>query len=339
MAAEISSSLVGRTVDDAYRIDALLGEGAVGAVYRAVELSTGRVLALKQWSASALDDQVRGRFLRETKALDTLDHPNIVKVLGHGVVDSVPYVVLEYLEGQTVDALLQNGEPLEVELALDIARQALSAIAYAHEHNVVHRDLKPENIFLARDAAGRSTVKILDYGLAKFMKPSGDPTKDTTLTSTGMVVGSPLYMPPEQAAGSSVDLPVDVYAMGCVLFEMLTGRTPFGGESRVELLTAHLRDPIPKLADFRKGMRVAKELQALIDQALAKKQTERYPHASAMLAALERVPAHPIVVADSALQAGPGVPPESGSHPGSWLLLAVGAAVLAAALLVLALMR
>src|SRR4051812_6849082 len=115
MAAGATNSLIGRTVDDRYRIDALLGEGAVGAVYRVLELSTGRVRALKRWNASALDPQVRDRFLRETNALDTLDHPNIVKVLAAGIVDRVPYMVLEYLEGQTVDALLRNGEPLELE--------------------------------------------------------------------------------------------------------------------------------------------------------------------------------------------------------------------------------
>ncbi|HEX7481721.1 MAG TPA: hypothetical protein VF331_28200 [Polyangiales bacterium] len=159
------------------------------------------------------------------------------------------------------------------------------------------------------------------------------------MTNSGMVVGTPLYMPPEQAAGSSVDLPVDVYAMGCVLFEMLTGRPPFVGESRVALLTAHLRDPIPKLADVRKGMRVAPELQTVIDQALAKKQTERYPNAGAMLAALERVPAHPIVVADGRVPSGPAVAPENASRPISWWRLAAGAVVLVAAVLLFALMR
>jgi serine/threonine protein kinase len=341
MAAEAPNSLVGRTVNDLYRIEALLGEGAVAAVYRVVELSTGRVLALKRWNVSALDAEVRGRFLRETNALDTLDHPNIVKVFAHGMVDNVPYMVLEYLEGQTVEALLHKGGPLQLELALEIARQALAAIAYAHQHNVVHRDLKPENIFLTKQAGERPQVKILDYGLAKFMAPTGDPNKDKTLTSSGMVVGTPLYMPPEQATGVSVDLPVDVYAMGCVLFEMLTGRLPFEGESRLELLTAHMRDPVPRLETVCKGMRVAPALQALIDRALAKKQTERYPHAGAMLAALELVPAHSIVAAyDAAVQVGARPPQAGGLRQGSsWLLLAVGVVVLVAVGLVFQLMR
>jgi serine/threonine-protein kinase len=336
MAADSSTSLIGRTIDERYRVDALLGEGAVGAVYRVVELSTGRVCALKQWNASALDPQVRGRFLRETNALDTLDHPNIVKVFAAGMVDRVPYMVLEYLEGQTVDALLAKGEPLEVGLALDIARQALTAIAHAHQHNVVHRDLKPENIFLTKCAGKRPQVKILDYGLAKFMTATGDPIKDKTLTSTGMVVGTPLYMPPEQATGASVDLPVDVYAMGCVLFEMLTGRLPFQGESRFELLTAHMRDPIPRLESVCPGMRVAPALQALIDRALAKKQTERYPHAGAMLAALERLPVDPIV---AIRQVGQHTPQVGDVRRGPWLLLAVGLVVLVAVGVIFQFMR
>jgi serine/threonine-protein kinase len=340
MAAGATNSLIGRTVDDRYRIDALLGEGAVGAVYRVLELSTGHVRALKQWNASVLDPQVRGRFQRETNALDTLDHPNIVKVLAAGIFDRVPYMVLEYLEGQTVDALLRNGEPLEVELALEIGRQALTAIAYAHRHNVVHRDLKPENIFLTKQAGEWPQVKILDYGLAKFMMATGDPTKDKTLTSTGMVVGTPLYMPPEQAMGASVDLPADVYAMGCVLFEMLTGRVPFQGGSRFELVRAHMGDPIPKLEDVCPGIRVAPALQALIDRALAKKQTERYPHAGAMLAALESLPAEPIVAAsDPPEPVGQRTPSDLRRGRGPWLLLAVGIVVLATAGVVIQLLR
>jgi serine/threonine-protein kinase len=287
--------LVGTVGDGRYHIEALLGEGSVGAVYRAVDILTGRTVALKQWHSMTLNEEVRGRFMREATALATLDHPNIVSVAGHGFMEGVPYVALEYLEGKTVEAMIAGGTPLEPALAFELARQALTAIAYAHEHEVVHRDLKPENIFVARDAEGRPHVKILDYGLAKFMShESGAASATTPLTATGMMIGTPLYMPPEQAAGSSVDHAVDVYAMGCVLFEMLTGRPPYLATTNVELITMHLRAPIPKLAEAMPGMEVAPELQALIDAALAKKQTERIPNAGAMLKVLNALPAEPI---------------------------------------------
>ena len=300
-------SIVGEVLDGRYRVDAVLGQGAVGAVYRATDLEAGRQVALKQWRSGRIDEQVRGRFLREATALDTLDHPGIVKVFGHGFTDGVPYVALEYLEGETLEALVSQGKPLDTALAFELARQALAAVAYAHKRDLVHRDLKPENIFIGRDGSGAPRVKILDYGLAKFMQPGQDPTKGAALTMTGMVMGTPLYMPPEQAAGSSVDLPVDVYALGCVLFEMLSGRPPFLGETNLELLSAHLRAPIPKLEAARPDVVVVPELQALLDRAMAKKQTERFPSAGAMLAALEAVPQP--AIAPRAVPAPPAAPP------------------------------
>lgn len=284
-------SMLGKVLEERYRIDATLGRGAIGAVYLATDLESGQQVALKQWRAERVTDQARGRFVREATALQTLDHPGIVKVLGHGVTDGVPYVVLEYLEGETVEAMIAGGKALAPELALEIVRQALSAVAYAHKQDVVHRDLKPENLFAQRDQSGALHVKVLDYGLAKFMQPEQDPTKGVALTMAGMIMGTPLYMPPEQAAGSSVDLPVDVYALGCVLFELLSGRPPYLAQTNLELLSAHLRAPIPKLADARPDLLVAPELQALLDRALAKKQTERFPNAGAMLVALDALPA------------------------------------------------
>ncbi len=293
-----SDLLVGSNGDGPYRIEAALGEGSVGAVYRALDLTTGQRVALKQWHANMLNEEVRARFLREATALTALDHPNIVKVVGHGFAEGVPYVALEYLEGQTVESMLTGGKPLAPALAFELARQALSGIAYAHALQVVHRDLKPENIFVTRDASDASAppqIKILDYGLAKFMSPTSElGSGSTPLTATGMMIGTPLYMPPEQAAGSSVDLAVDVYSMGCVLFEMLSGRPPYLFDSNLELMNAHLRAPIPQLADALSGMRIAPELQALLDRALAKKQTERFPNAGAMLQALNVLPPNPI---------------------------------------------
>jgi eukaryotic-like serine/threonine-protein kinase len=283
-------SIVGQVLDGRYRVDAVLGTGAVGAVYRATDLESGQVVALKQWHAGRIDEQVHGRFLREAAVLDALDHPGIVKVIGHGFVDKVPYVALEYLDGETLESLVTQGKPLEPALAFEITRQALAAVAYAHDRDVVHRDLKPENIFLARNGTGAVQVKILDYGLAKFMQPAHDPNKGVALTMTGMIMGTPLYMPPEQAAGSSVDLAVDVYALGCVCFEMLAGRPPFLAETNLELLGAHLRAPIPQLAEALPELEIAPALQALIDRAMAKKQTERFPNARAMLEALQSIP-------------------------------------------------
>jgi serine/threonine protein kinase len=287
-------SMVGNVLGERYRIDAALGSGAVGAVYLATDLQNRQQVALKQWRAERLTDQTRGRFVREASALQALDHPGIVKVLDHGVNDGVPFVVLEYLDGQTVEAMIGDGKPLAVELALEIVRQALTAVAYAHEQDVVHRDLKPENLFVRRTEDGSLQVKVLDYGLAKFMQPERDPTKGVALTMAGMIMGTPLYMPPEQAAGSQVDLPVDVYALGCVLFELLSGRPPYLANTNLELLSAHLRAPIPKLGDARPDLLVAPELQALLERALAKKQTERFAHAGAMLAALVALP-QPVV--------------------------------------------
>ena len=328
MVEQDARSLIGAVGDGRYRIEKLLGEGSVGAVYRAVDEESGQVVALKQWHAGMLNDEIRGRFMREARALATLDHPNIVKVVGHGFVGGVPYVVLEYLEGETVEALLRGGKPIDPELAFELMRQALAGIAYAHAQHVVHRDLKPENIFVMRDANKRPVVKILDYGLAKFMSlEHSSSSAQTPLTAAGMMIGTPLYMPPEQAAGSSVDLQVDVYSMGCVLFEMLSGRPPFLAESNVELFNAHLRAPIPKLAEALDGAQVAPELQALIERAMAKKQTERFPNAGAMLQALTQLPAPSIISAAAVPHEADD--PEEASAVGAWaivsVLLALGA--------------
>lgn len=302
-----ADGFVGRIVDQRFRIEGLLGEGAVGTVYRATDLSSGTAVAFKRWHSSGDDAQVRGRFEREAKALDTLKHPNIVEVYGHGLVDNLPYVVMELLLGQTLERMVESGRPLDTSVALDIARQMLDAIAHAHRHDVVHRDLKPDNVFVADDGHGGRRVKILDYGLAKFMTPDQDPTKGAMLTVTGMVMGTVLYMPPEQAAGSTVDLPVDVYAAGCVLFEMLTGRPPYLAEHQLDIIRAHLKNPIPRVEQYREGVRVDPRLQAVLDRAMAKKQTDRYPDAGAMLDALKALPDSAIAPAAAGASPRPAV--------------------------------
>jgi serine/threonine protein kinase len=288
--------LLGQLVDDRFEIDALLGSGSVGSVYRARDRSRGgRYVALKIWNGTALNDQTRGRFTREAKALTTLRHPNIVDVQSFGMFDTLPYVAMEYLDGQPLEASL-TGEPLESEFAFGVIAQMLQALAYAHELGVVHRDLKPDNVVLIRPEPGRFQVKLLDYGLAKFLSPDDDPVQGRALTITGMVMGTPLYMAPEQAAGKSVDARVDVYAVGCMLFEMLAGRPPFYGENNAEIFRAHMLAPTPLLADLRPDAHEINDaplgpaLQEFFERALAKQPEARFAHAGEMLMALQALP-------------------------------------------------
>jgi serine/threonine-protein kinase len=295
-AGEIRSAdpFLGQVVDGRYRIEQLLGAGAVGSVYRAVDRAAHNAsVALKIWTGAADNEQTQGRFLREAKALLTLHHPNIVAVFGYGMVEGLPYVVLEYVDGRTLEDLLSSGEPLPAASAYDIMTQVLQALAYAHGLGVVHRDLKPDNVALVSTDAGY-VVKLLDFGLAKFLSPADDPMAGSMLTLQGMVMGTPLYMAPEQAAGKTVDARVDVYAAGCMLFEMLSGRPPFTGDSNAELFRAHMSAPIPDLAQARPDMVVMPELSRLITRALAKQPEQRFADAGEMLEQHLAVPRPPL---------------------------------------------
>jgi serine/threonine-protein kinase len=298
--------LLGRIVDSRFELQQFLGSGAVGSVYRAKDRTNGQPVAVKVWNASGLDEQTLGRFRREALALTTLRHPNIVGVSAWGMLDELPYVAMEYLEGDTLEGLLSSRQPLDTELVLDIARQMLSALAYAHGLGVVHRDLKPDNVLVMRQAPERSErlslrvsetsarpIKLLDFGLAKFLSPEADPVKGA-LTMLGMVMGTPLYMAPEQAAGRAIDARVDVYAAGCVVFEMLSGQPPYLGESNGEILRQHMIAPVPKLADLRRDVVVLPALQEFLDKALAKSPDDRFTDAGQMLEGLNALPRPPV---------------------------------------------
>lgn len=284
---------LGVTIDGRYKIQSVLGRGSVGVVYLVHDRKQGRPAALKLWHTAQKGEQAQARFLREAEALRTLLHPNIVEVFGVGVFQGHPYVAMEYLEGSTLEDYL-TGMPLAPTVALDITRQLLSALSFAHRQGVVHRDLKPENIFLVRYKNSPTQLKLLDFGLAKFLTPESDPLGGAAITVTGIVMGTPLYMPPEQAAGGRVDRRVDVYAAGCILFEMLSGRLPFVGDSYGDLMRAHVTQPIPKLTDVLERTHVAPALQFLLETAMAKNPEYRYPSAGAMLTALQQVPQDPI---------------------------------------------
>jgi eukaryotic-like serine/threonine-protein kinase len=283
----------GRVLDDRYRIVAELGSGGVGVVYRAEHLQLGRPVAVKLLHSEfgASQNQVL-RFEREARTLASLSHPNIVTVTDYGVTDGMPYLVMELLEGCSLQELLRDEGALDPERALDITRQALRALAFAHAQGLVHRDLKPGNIFLQRLPDDPHHVRILDFGLAKFV--TGDAAADVAaLTRTGAVFGTPAYMAPEQASGDAVDASTDVYALGVVLFEMLAGRRPFVGNMG-ELLKHHLLSPVPSLHEVHAGRVASPELDRFLRISMGKRREERFSDAGAMLGALDALPS-PIV--------------------------------------------
>ncbi len=290
---EASDGWLGRTLDGRYRVEALLGSGGVGVVYRAEHLALGRKVALKVLSSSfGPDDALRRRFEREARVLSALQHPNIVAVSDYGIVEGTPYLVMELLEGRTLASLLTERGALPPSLALRIARDMLRGLAFAHGRGVLHRDLKPANVFLQTLPDDPYHVKLLDFGLAKVLSQEEAVAEgDSTLTGSGVVLGTPTYMAPEQAAGDPADARADVYATGVVLFELLTGHPPFTGKLRMEVMRAHMTEPPPRLRELAPDLGAHEALQAFLDRALAKDRAERFADANDMLRALDTLPA------------------------------------------------
>jgi serine/threonine-protein kinase len=279
--------LVGRTLDGRYKVLDRLGVGGVGVVYRGKQVKLGRLVAIKVLQQHAADmPEWRRRFDREAKALSELAHPNVVPVNDSGIDDGVPYLVMELLRGRTLADLVKEG-PLRPARALDIVRQMLRGLAFAHTKGIVHRDLKPANVFLQALPDKSDHVRLLDFGMAKFLESSAARSMVESLTKVGAVFGTPAYMSPEQAKAEPVDASSDVYAAGVVLFQLLAGHLPYAGDSYEQVMKAHVFDPIPSLVQARPDLAIAPLLEPILARALAKKKTARFSDAAAMLAALE----------------------------------------------------
>jgi serine/threonine-protein kinase len=243
-----------RVVAGRYRLDRLLGIGGMGAVYVATHLALGRTYALKiLHQVYIADSDITARFMREARAATQTGHPNIIDVVDVGTTEEgEAFLVMELLDGLDLGQLLRNNGPLNVRRAIHIARQVCRALGTAHEAGIIHRDLKSENIMIINHAQDPDFVKVLDFGICKHV--DGSRTSDT---SPGMVIGSPDYMAPEQAAGFEVDVKCDVYALGTVLFEMLTGKVPFEGRNAVDVLMKKGRDDAPSISTLRPDVPVA----------------------------------------------------------------------------------
>jgi serine/threonine protein kinase len=275
---------IGDVVADKYRIDTLVGEGGMGAVFAASHALTGKRVALK-WlrpELAANEAAVR-RFMREAQAAGRIDHPNVVDIYDVGQHQGSTFLVMEFLFGEPLSARIDRG-PIEVDEALALLLPAMRGVAEAHSMGVVHRDLKPDNIFLCRgpDGAPREP-KVLDFGISKVS--SGDGV-NLRLTRTGAVMGTPYYMSPEQIRDSAeIDQRTDVYALGVILYETLTGRVPFDGESYSSLvLQIATGTPLP-IRQILPGLPAG--LERVVQRAMAREQADRFADVSSLVRALE----------------------------------------------------
>ncbi|HEY0705210.1 MAG TPA: protein kinase [Polyangia bacterium] len=273
---------IGRVLQDRYRITGIIAAGGMGIVYRGERVGLGRVVAIKfLHAAMARDPLVARRFEVEARAMSRLCHPNCIGVLDFGV-DELPYVVIDHASGESLDVLIEKG-PMAPRRAIKIVRQILAALAHAHAHGIVHRDIKPENVVVEQNPGLDDHVRLLDFGLAKLTGT------DLGLTA-GLAVGTPHYMAPEQMAEGTVDGRADLYSVGIVLFELLTGQKPFDSADLTELLMQHIGAPPPPLREVAPWSKFSGPLEAVVMRALSKRPEQRYPSADAMSAALDDTP-------------------------------------------------
>jgi serine/threonine-protein kinase len=263
-----------------YRVTGLLGQGGMGAVYSARHTLLDRPAAVKVLLPEpSKDKEIVTRFINEARAATAIRHPGIVEIYEFGrTSDGVAFIVMEHLQGETLGARRRRG-PMRWSTSLALARQIAGALAAAHAKGIVHRDLKPANIFLVPDpeVPGGERIKLLDFGIARL---AGSP-ECPNMTRAGAVIGTPTYMAPEQGRGVAIDARVDLYALGCILFELCTGQPPFVAADYLDILIAHRQQPPPTIASLASG--VPQEIEALVQRLLAKSPADRVQTANEVI--------------------------------------------------------
>ena len=279
--------LVGRTIGGAYVVLELVGVGGMGRVYRAEQSMLGRTVAIKVVHPHLLgDEQSVARFYSEARTASRLNHPNSVGIIDFGrTEDGILYLVMEYLRGKDLARVMHEEGPLPLARVVEIVVGVLAALGEAHSLDIVHRDLKPENVILERVRNGGDFVKVVDFGLAKLVGNS----RSTSITSPGLVCGTPDYMSPEQGRGEDVDNRGDLYSMGVVLFELLTDRLPFTDDTPTKVVLRHMTDPVPDPRVAAPGRRIPDALADVTMKAMAKAPQDRFQNAEEMAEALRRV--------------------------------------------------
>jgi tRNA A-37 threonylcarbamoyl transferase component Bud32 len=326
------STVIGTLLNERFRLDEKIGSGGMSTVYRAFDPMLERWVAIKLMHRDISDDPDQlERFRREARAVARLSHPHVVTVIDFGEDDGTPYIVLEYVEGETLKERIRRLDRLPVAEAVAYAIEVGRALTCAHSAHLVHRDVKPQNVLI--DMEGRA--KVTDFGIARSLEVDG-------LTATGRVLGTTDYVSPEQALGRDVGEQSDVYSLGIVLFEMLTGQVPFRADSQVAVAMKHVKDPLPDVQQIRPEVSAA--LAAVVERATAKELRNRYATAEDMVADLEDVLAIEVSRAGVAggeattvLRALPGdtkgFVPVRLRNPRRWFLTVLGVLVVAGAII------
>lgn len=266
-------ALVGQMLTDKYRVDELLSEGGMGAVYRGTHTLMDKTVAIKVLHpALAADEKIVARFSREARAASRISHPHALSVTDFGESENgVVFLVMEYLHGKTLKEVIHDDSPLPLPRIVEIMRQVTGALEAAHGEGVVHRDLKSDNIMLV-DVGGGDWAKVLDFGIAKIQEPA---EQDPALTSPNLIIGTPQYMSPEQCSqAAELDARSDIYSLGVILYEMLVGHVPFTGDSPTAIMMKHLQEPPPSVLEERKDVPPA--VSRVVVRALAKRPEDRF---------------------------------------------------------------
>lgn len=271
-----------------YKIIGKIGEGGMGIVYKAEHIHIGKKVALKILREDYTKKQdVVERFKQEARSASIIGHPNIIDVTDFGYThDGRVFFVMELLGGEDMATILENDRILDYKRAIKISRQICHALNAAHKKGIIHRDMKPENIFITDPGTREEKIKILDFGIAKMSVLDQEGRK---LTRTGVVFGTPEYMSPEQAAGKPVDNKIDIYALGIILYEMLTGKVPFTGDTFMSILSKHIFENVPPLKEACPGLDIPEALEKLIYKCLEKEPENRIGSAEELANILESI--------------------------------------------------
>ena len=302
-----ANELIGKVLDGRYKVESVLGQGGMGMVFKGIQTSVQRPIALKTLHPQlAMAPTFFERFKREAEMASRLHHPNIITIYDFGkTADGICYYVMEMLEGESLRERIKRDGPFTLRQAAAIIEQSAAGVAHAHHSNVIHRDLKPHNIMLT-SVDGNEYVKVLDFGLVKALEQE----EEEQLTSTGQVLGTPQYMPPEQAGGEVVDQRSDLFSLTGVFYYCLTGHSPYGANSVRKALTLALAGNLPPIETYRKGSPVPKSIDEFMLKGLMPEKEDRFQTAEdfvqSLHAALSGAP-------DSVLDAVPIFTPETGT--------------------------